>query len=207
MLIRVLPCATQFIGHLDQALRQSPQAQRLTQKQCYFLAFVISAMLLTQKLCWATMNRRSLGLYSSTALWWMFYRSEIVWHLLLRFSVLVIIHRYGLSEGNLLIDDTGRSRCKRTKKIGKTHKIMEKKTSGYVNGQELVFLVLQTPLVTFPVDFRFYMPDPKMTEWRKNRDALKKQGVPPKDRPPKPKPNKEFPTKQLLALDMIQAFQ
>ncbi|WP_163372636.1 hypothetical protein [Endozoicomonas acroporae] len=36
---------------------------------------------------------------------------------------------------------------------------------------------------------------------------LKKQGIPPKDRPPKPKPNSEYPTKQLLALDMIQAFQ
>ena len=207
MLIRVLPCATQFIDHLDQALRRAPQAQRLTIKQRYFLAFVISAMILTQKLCWASMERRSLGQYTSAALWWMFYRSEIVWHLLLRISVLVIIDCYGLSEGNLLIDDTGRSRCKRTKKIGKTHKIKEKKTSGYVNGQELVFLVLQTPLVTIPIDFRFYMPDPKMTEWRKKRDLLKKQGVPPKDRPPKPKPNKEYPTKQLLALDMIQAFQ
>ena len=101
MLIRVLPCVTQFIDHLDQALRQSPQTQQLTQKQRYFLAFLISAMFLNQKLCWATMNRRSLGLYSSTALWWMFYRSEIVWHLLLGFSVLVIIDRYGLSEGNL----------------------------------------------------------------------------------------------------------
>ncbi|WP_163372637.1 hypothetical protein [Endozoicomonas acroporae] len=163
MLIRVLPCATQFIDHLDQALRQAPHAQRLTMKQRYFLAFVISAMILTQKLCWATMERRSLGQYTSAALWWMFYRSEIVWHLLLRISVLVIIDRYGLSEGNLLIDDTGRSRSKRTKKIGKTHKIKEKKTNGYINGQELVFLVLQTPLVTVPVDFRFYMPDPKMT--------------------------------------------
>ncbi len=162
MLIRVLPCATQFIDHLDQALRRAPQAQRLTMKQRYFLAFVISAMILTQKLCWATMERRSLGQYTSAALWWMFYRSEIVWHLLLRISVLVIIDRYGLSEGNLLIDDTGRSRCKRTKKIGKTHKIREKKTSGYVNGQELVFLVLQTPLVTIPIDFRFY-PDINVT--------------------------------------------
>ncbi|MGI2030180.1 hypothetical protein [Endozoicomonas acroporae] len=161
MLIRILPGATQFIDHLDQALRRDPQAQRLTIKQRYFLAFVISAMILTQKLCWATMERRSLGQYTSAALWWMFYRSEIVWHLLLRISVLVIIDHYGLSEGNLLIDDTGRSRCKRTKKIGKTHKIREKKTSGYVNGQELVFLVLQTPLVTIPIDFRFYMPDPK----------------------------------------------
>ncbi|MGO0307514.1 hypothetical protein ACTL6P_13050 [Endozoicomonas acroporae] len=106
MLIRVLPCATQFIDHLDQALRQAPHAQRLTMKQRYFLAFVISAMILTQKLCWATMERRSLGQYTSAALWWMFYRSEIVWHLLLRISVLVIIDRYGLSEGNLLIDDT-----------------------------------------------------------------------------------------------------
>ena len=30
MLIPALPCATQFIDHLDQALLQAPQAQRLT---------------------------------------------------------------------------------------------------------------------------------------------------------------------------------
>lgn len=126
MLIRILPCATQFIDRLDQALRQVRQAQRLTRKQRYFLAFVIFPIFLTQRLCWATVSRRSPGQYSSAVLWWMFYRSEVVWQLLLHFKFLVIIDHYGLSEGNLLIDDTRRSWCKRTKKIGKADKIREK---------------------------------------------------------------------------------
>ena len=86
--------------------------------------------------------------------------------MLLWFSVLIIIERYDLFEGSLLIDDTGRARCKRTRKIGKAHKIRAKKTSGYINGQELVFLGMQMPLVTIPVDFRFYMPDPDVSQWR-----------------------------------------
>ena len=45
-----------------------------------------------------------------------------------------IIKRYDLSKGSLLIDDTERARCKRTRKIGKAHKIREKKTSDYING-------------------------------------------------------------------------
>lgn len=147
MLIRILPCATQFIDHLDQALRQALRAQWLTRKKCCFLA---STMFLTQKLYWAAMSRRSIGQYSSAALRWMFYRSEIVWHLLIPFRVLVIVDHYGLSEGNLLIDDIGRSWCKRKKKNGKVHKIREKKTSSYVNGQELVFLAIQTQLVAVP---------------------------------------------------------
>ncbi len=148
--MRILPCATWFIDHLDQALRQASQAQRLTRKQRYFLALVISAMILTQRLCWVPVSRilvafqvatflaalaypghivflrsrgfaqlppcsnvksigyKSLGKYSSTALWWMFYRSEIVWYLLLRFRVFIIIDHCGLSEGNLSINDAKR---------------------------------------------------------------------------------------------------
>ena len=207
MLIRILPCVTAFIDRLNSALRSADPSYRLSAKQQYFLAFVLSAILLTEKLCWATFERRSLGLYGPAALCWMFYKSSIVWHMLLRFSVLIIIDRYDLSEGSLLIDDTGRARCKRTRKIGKAHKIRDKKTSGYINGQELVFLVLQTPLVTIPVDFRFYMPDPDVSQWRKQWDILKKQGVPPQQRPKRPEPNKDFPTKQALALVMIQDFR
>ena len=82
-----------------------------------------------------------------------------------------------------------------------------RKPAATYNGQELVFLVLQTPLVTIPVDFRFYMPDPDISQWRKQWDILKKQGVPPQQRPKRPEPNKDFPTKQTLALVMIQDFR
>ena len=126
--------------------------------------------------------------------------------LLLRISVVVIIETYGLTGGNLLLDDTGRNRSKRTTKIGKAHKMKDKKSNGYVNGQELVFLVLQTPLVTISVDFCFYMPDPGVTKWRRTCKELKEQGVPPSQRPRRPKPNSSFPTKQVLALEMLRDF-
>ena len=173
MLIRVLPCATDFINRLNSAMNS--QGCSLTSSQRRFLAFVLCAIILTEKLCWATFQRRSLGQYASAALWWMFYRSNIAWHLLLRLGVIVILETYGLTEGNLLLDDTGRNRSKRTTKIGKAHKMKDKKTNGYVNGQELVFLVLQTPVVTIPVDFRFYMPDPDVTKWRRTCNELKEQ--------------------------------
>ena len=66
--------------------------------------------------------------------------------------------------------------------------------------------MLQTPLVTIPVDFRFYMPDPDVTQWRKSCRELKAQGVPADQRPRRPKPNSDFPTKQELALDMLCDF-
>lgn len=204
MLVRVLPCATDFIDRLNHALIL--QGCQLSYTQRRFLAFVLCATILTERLCWATFERRSLGQYTSAALWWMFYKSTIAWHLMLRFSVVVIVESYHLAEGNLLLDDTGRNRCKRTSKIGKAHKMKDKKTNGYVNGQELVFLVLQTPLVTIPVDFRFYMPDPDVTQWRKSCKELKARGVPPDQRPKRPRPNSDFPTKQELALEMLRDF-
>ena len=82
-----------------------------------------------------------------------------------------------------------------------------KKTGGYINGQEIVFLILVTSKITFPVDFRFYKPDPDMTAWRKERDRLRKQKVPPAQRPKKPKPNLDFLNKQNLALEMLRDFR
>lgn len=109
----------------------------------------------------------------------MFYHASIAWHWLLRASVIILLEKYNLTEGSLLLDETERQRAKKTSKIFKTHKMKAKKTGGYMNGQEIVFLILVTSKITLPVDFRFYKPDPDMTAWRKERDRLRKQKVPP----------------------------
>lgn len=119
---------------------------------------------------------------------------------------MTLLERYDLEEGSLLLDDSERQRAKKTSKIAKAHKMKAKKTGGYINGQEVVFLVLVTSKVTLPVDFRFYEPDPDMTAWRKERDRLRRQKVPPELRSKKPKPNSSFPKKQSLALDMLKDF-
>lgn len=69
-----------------------------------------------------------------------------------------------------------------------------------------MFLVLVTDLITVPVGFAFYMPDPEMTAWNKLIKKLRKKGVPPKERPPKPLKNVKYPTKQEIALSLPAQF-
>jgi hypothetical protein len=67
--------------------------------------------------------------------------------------------------------------------------------------------MLVTPLVTLPVGFEFYMPDPAITEWNKRERQLKQRGVPAKERPAKPLPDPRYPTKQEIALDILARFR
>jgi len=66
-------------------------------------------------------------------------------------SVRVILNRYGIKEGSLIEDDTDKRRSKSTTKIGHVHKLKDKATGGFLVGQCIVFLVLVTKKITFPV--------------------------------------------------------
>jgi hypothetical protein len=68
---------------------------------------------------------------------------------LLQASTKHIISAYGIKYGVLVIDDTDKQRSKNTTEIAKLHKIRDKKTSGYFNGQNLIFLLLVCEKVTF----------------------------------------------------------
>ncbi len=92
--------------------------------------------------------------------------------------------RYGITHGSVAVDDSDKKRGKVTTRIFNAHKLKEKTSGGYINGQSIVLLLLVTPLVTLPVGFAFDMPDPALTAWKKADDTLKKQGVSPKNRPP-----------------------
>ena len=69
----------------------------------------------------------------------MFRNSKILWDLLLQISVAVILKRYGITEGNIGIDDTDKKRSKFTTQIHQVHKIKDKPSSGYAMGQSIVF--------------------------------------------------------------------
>ncbi len=70
----------------------------------------------------------------------------------------------------------------------------------------MVFLVLVTPLVTIPVAFAFYQPDPAYSAWAKQDRRLKRRGVVKSKRPAQPPVNPEYPTKQQLALALLEQF-
>ena len=207
LLIRPLSVVTTFLDELNRALLTlSPQA-RLTFRQKAGLATILVGIIMTEVLNWDAFERRSLGKNKASSLRWIFKSAKISWHLLLQASVKNIFSHYELTHGSLMFDDTDKQRTKTTVKIPNAHKVKDKATGGYFNGQELVFMVLVTDKVTFPIDFRFYVPDPVLSLWRKNDKKLKIKGIKAKERPKAPQPNHaEYPRKQDLALSMLKAF-
>jgi len=67
-------------------------------------------------------------------------------------------------------------------------------------------LLLVTDIVTIPVGFIFYQPDPALSAWNKEEARLKDAGVSKKNRPPKPVRNPDYPTKLELALQLLSDF-
>src|SRR5439155_18920491 len=138
---------------------------------------------------------------------WMFRHSKIPWDELLVASMRVILRHYGITSGSLVIDDTDNQRSKSAKTLAHLYKLRDKESGGYLWGQSLVFLVLVTPKISIPVGVVFYQPAPELSAWYKTDKALKKQGVPPKQRPRKPAPNPPYPTKEQLALHLLETFK
>src|SRR6266851_2738302 len=189
------------------AIRAHNPSHGMSTMQRAWLAFCVTAVLVTNSICWARFERASLGSYSLAALSWMFRHSKIPWDELLVASVRVILRHYGLNSGSLVIDDTDNKRSKSAQTLAHLSKLRDKESGGYVWGQSLVFLVLVTPKISIPVGFVFYQPAPELSAWYKQAKVLKKQGFPPKQRPPKPAPNSQYPTKQQLALHLLEAFK
>ena len=205
-IVQPLPFVKTFIDALNEAIEEHKPGWGLSGIQKTWLSFCILGIVITNSVCWAKFERASVGSYSLAALSWMFRHSKILWDVLLHMSVRVILRRYGITEGILVIDDSDKKRSKWTPKIAYAHKLKDKANGGFINGQSVVFLVLVTPKITLPVGCAFYMPDPALSAWYKEDKKLKKQGVPAKQRPPKPSQNDTYPTKQKIALGLLKEF-
>lgn len=201
-----LPFIRAFVEAIDEAIRAHSPSHGMSALQRTWLAFCLTAILVTNSICWARFERASLGSYSLAALSWMFRHSKIPWDDLLVASVRVILRHYGIIAGSLVIDDTDNKRSKAAQALAHLYKLRDKESGGYVWGQSLVFLVLVTPKISIPVGFVFYQPAPELSAWYKKEKVLKKQGVPKPLRPPKPPVNPAYPTKQQLALRLVERF-
>lgn len=161
-----LPFIKDYVSSINEAItRQSPE-KSLSQIQKCWLSFVILGLLVTNSLCWKRFEKFSVGRRSTAGLSWVFCKARIAWELLLQASVLHLLSTYGINSGVLVIDDSDKERSKNTTEISKVHKIKNKKSGGFFNGQNLVFLLLVSEQFTIPVGFCFYAPDPKMVAWR-----------------------------------------
>lgn len=202
-----LPFVKVYIEELDRALRSLDAHAGLSTFRKAWLGFCIVAIIVTDSVCWKRFERASLGQWSHARLSWLFRQAHRWWRFLLQASVLMLVQRYGLTDGIVVVDDSDHPRAKHTTRLYKTYKLHHKPSGGTVNGQSCVFLVWVTRRVTLPVGFEFYMPDPAVTAWNKQDQVLKRQGVPAKDRPAKPLKNLAYPTKQELALELLSDFR
>jgi hypothetical protein len=200
------PFVRVFVEAVDEAIRAHSPSHGMSAIQRTWLAFCVTAILVTNSICWARFERASLGTYALAALSWMFRHSKMPWDELLVASVRVILRHYGLTSGRLVLDDTDNPRSKAAKALAHLYKLRDKESGGYIWGQSLVFLLLVTPTISIPVGFTFYQPAPELSAWYKKEKALKKQGVAKPQRPPKPPTNPAYPTKQHLALRLLERF-
>jgi len=207
LLAEPLPFIKEYLRILNSAIEIHCPGKELSQIQQYWLSFCVMAIMITNSVCWSRFEKANMGRYSTAALSWMFRKSKIPWDLLLQMSVTVILEKYGITEGSLAVDDTDKKRSKLTKKIYRAHKVFDKSSGGYFNGQRIVFLVLITKKITIPVGFSFYIPDPVLSAWRKNDKKLRKMGIKKKDRPAEPVRNKDYPTIPRIALNLLGQFK
>ena len=173
ILAKPAPFVSAFIDAVDDAIRQDHPSHGMSAMQRAWLAFCVTAVLVTNSICWARFERASLGTYSLAALSWMFRHSKIPWDHLLVASVRVILRHHGITSGSLVIDDTDNSRSKSAKALAHLYKQRDKESGGYVWGQSLVFLLLVTPKISIPVGFVFYQPDPELSAWYRQEKAHK----------------------------------
>ena len=203
---KTLPFVQAFVDEVENALRRIDPEAGLSRLRKEWLGFCLLAIMVTNSVCWKRFERASLGRRSHASLSWMFCQTNRFWKFLLQASVSVILARYGIKGGVLVVDDSDKKRSKQTKRIYKAHKVNDKKSGGFINGQSFVLLLLVTPKVTIPVGVEFYMPDPELTAWNKEEKRLKKRGVPKKNRPAKPKKNRNYPTMLEIALRLLEEF-
>jgi hypothetical protein len=207
ILAKPAPFVSAFIDAVDEAIRQDHPHSGMSALQRTWLAFCVTATLVTHSICWARFERASLGTYAMAALSWMFRHSKIPWDQLLVASVRVILRHHGITSGSLVLDDTDNPRSKAANKLAYLYKLRDKESGGYIWGQSLLFLLLVTPKISIPVGFVFYQPDPELRTWYRREKARKKQKAPKAQRRSKPAPHPDYPTKQQLALGLLEAFK
>jgi hypothetical protein len=201
-----LKSAIEYIEDINNRYTPTDQKTFLTKIQKKFLAFCITGIIVSGCLSWEGISRASGGRWSAKALSKMMKTSKIKWEKLLELSTLVLIKIFNIMNGTIVFDDSIRERCKKTKKIFGSHKTRNKK-GGFSNAQEIVFILLVTRLITIPIGFKFYRPDPAIKAWTKNDKRLRKKGIPKSRRPKRPEYSKDYPPKKKIAMQLLRQFK
>jgi hypothetical protein len=130
-----LPFVTTFIDAINAAIQEHrPGSRGLSRTQRWWLGICLMGIMVTNSVCWARFERATLGCYSLAALAWMFRHAKVPWELLLQMSVQVLLKRYGITAGVLVVDDSDKRRAKVSRRLAHVHKLKDKTSGGFVMG-------------------------------------------------------------------------
>lgn len=203
-----LSCVSDYVEALMLIMKEKKANLALTNKQKIWLKFCLSMIILTNSINWDKFERFSLRAYKAKALGFIFHHAKIKWNELFACGIRLLLKIYGINKGHLIIDDTDRPRSKVINKIAFVFKGFNKKTGGYFNCQNLVFLILVSDKITIPVGFKFYTPCPVLAEWTKKDKEIRKLRKKDKSisRPKKPERSLEHPMRTEISKELIQEF-
>jgi hypothetical protein len=205
MFLEALPFITEYFKSLNQSLEVEDKRHGLSIAQIGWLSICMMGILFTNTISWAGFSKVSIGKYTKAAFSKMCLTSKIAWNRLLICSTKMILRKFNISEGVLVVDDKNRQRSKKTKKIHGVHKQKDKITGGYCVGQTIILLYLVTPYFSLPISFLFYIPDPAISEWTRKQKMYRKQGGKGKFSPC-PERSPEYPKKYELAIKLLEGF-
>jgi hypothetical protein len=133
------PFVSTFIEAVDSAIRTQQPHHAMSATQRAWLAFCVTAGLVTNSVCWARFERARLGMYSLAALSWMFRHRKMPWDHLLVASVRVVLQHHGLTSGSLVVDDTDTPRAKSAQALAHLYKLRDKDSGGTFGGKASCF--------------------------------------------------------------------
>ncbi len=117
-----------YVSQLSDMMENSQIKAGMTCGRKNWLAFCLTCVIVTNSICWRKFSRVSLGSFTDALLSW-YFRSPMTWELLLSNSVKLILNKFAITEGLLLIDDTGKKRSKVTKQRTGIHYFKSKEGS------------------------------------------------------------------------------
>jgi hypothetical protein len=201
------PFVRAFVEAMDDAIREQHPSHTMAATPRAWLAFCVTAVLLTNSLCGARFARASRGTDALAALSWMLRQSTMPWDPLLGARGRGILPHPGLTSGPLVIDATAKPRAKAAKALAYLYKLRDQARGGYLWGPSLVLRVLGTSTISRPVGVVFSPPAPELSAWDRTAKALKKPGGPTPQRPRKPAPTPQYPTTAQRARRLLATVQ
>lgn len=100
-----------YVEKLNDAIKTYCPEKGLTRIQRHWLSFCVTAIIVTNSVCWSQFEKVGIGRYRIGSLSWIFRKSSIPWHLLLQMSVTAILHMINRDYGKFNAVPSLKYRC------------------------------------------------------------------------------------------------